>query len=73
MHLPSNAARVAMFADSLHAKHIGVATVQEGRSKQSGILSKHGYKVFSSGSVHGQLGTQIWVHPEVSPFCPLPP
>eukprot|EP00975_Prorocentrum_lima_P054427 11414958-Prorocentrum_lima.AAC.1 len=60
MHLPSNAARVAMFADSLHSKHIGVAMVQEGRSKQSGTLTKHGYNVFSSGSLHGQLGTQIW-------------
>eukprot|EP00975_Prorocentrum_lima_P021660 4563422-Prorocentrum_lima.AAC.1 len=42
--------------------------VQEGRSKQSGTLTKHGYRVFSSGSLHGQLGTQIWVHPDVSPF-----
>eukprot|EP00975_Prorocentrum_lima_P004222 917376-Prorocentrum_lima.AAC.1 len=41
MHLPSNAARVAMFADSLHAHHIGVAMVQEGRSKQDGVLTKH--------------------------------
>eukprot|EP00975_Prorocentrum_lima_P031583 6629756-Prorocentrum_lima.AAC.1 len=46
MHLPSNAARVAMFADSLHPKHIGLAIVQESRSKQDGVPTKHGYRVF---------------------------
>eukprot|EP00975_Prorocentrum_lima_P065337 12902898-Prorocentrum_lima.AAC.1 len=42
--------------------------VQEGRSKHDGVLTKHGYRVFSSGSLHGQLGTQLWVHPDVAPY-----
>eukprot|EP00975_Prorocentrum_lima_P033259 6979513-Prorocentrum_lima.AAC.1 len=48
-----------------HSKHAGLVKVQEGRSKSNGVLT-------TSASLHGLLGTQLWIHPDVAPFVLFP-
>ena len=55
--------RAAILAEQLHAKGANIAALQETRG-QEGRTRIGKFLRYSSGSIHGQYGTELWLHTE---------